>query len=347
MGRSLVAIACLLMLSLNVWSVPASAQEATPAATPDGAASQAADCVAGTEERNAEVARQWEAVWGNEDDAALEALSQPDITHHVTDTEDISNVADLRSRVRAFAAAFSDHTLTVDEVIADGDYVVVRWTATGTQTGPFFDLEPSGVEATWTGINIFRFECGLVAESWNEFDGIGLRAQLTGADDPIVGGPATPTAAATPAADCAPNTEQDVAGVATRWADVWDSGDVDLYDELASPDSIHHWGLGDDTASLDDFKDRIGDFFTAFPDLTSTAEEPIVEGNLVAIRWSETGTQTGPLFGFAPTGTEVTWTGINIFRVECGQVVESWSEADGLGLRDQLEAASGAATPAA
>ncbi len=77
----------------------------------------------------------------------------------------------------AFAIAFPDLRVTIDQVIADGDYVVVRWTATGTQTGPFFNLEPSGVEATWTGINIFRFECGLIAESWNEVGGLGLRDQ--------------------------------------------------------------------------------------------------------------------------------------------------------------------------
>ncbi len=187
MRRSLVAVTCLLMLmlmlmlSLNVWLAPANAQDATPAATPDAVASPAADCVAGTEDSNAEVARQWEAVWGNEDDAALEDLSQPDIIHHVGGAGDISNVADLRSRVQVFATAFSDHTLTVDEVIADGDYVVIRWTASGTQTGSFFDLAPSGVQVTWTGINIFRVECGMVVESWSEADGVGLRAQLQAA----------------------------------------------------------------------------------------------------------------------------------------------------------------------
>ena len=347
MRRSLVAIACLLMLGLNVWSVPANAQDATsaatPAATPDSSA--VAGCVAGTEEDNAEVVRQWYDVWGTANDVALEALVQPDLVHHWDQGEDTSNVADLRARVQVFAVAFPDLRTSVDQIIADGDYVVIRWTATGTQTGPFFDLAPTGVAATWTGINLFQFECGLVAESWNESDALGLRAQLTGMADPIAGDLATPTGAATPDAACAPTTEQDAVDIAGRWADVWDSGDIDLYDELAAPDSIHHWGLGQDTTSLDDFKDRIGAFFTAFPDLRSTVDETVVEGDLVVIRWSNTGTQTGPIFGFEPTGAEVTWNGINIFRVACGQVVESWSEADGAGLRAQLEAASAMATP--
>lgn len=347
MRRSFVAIACLLILSLNVWLVPAIAQEATPAATPDGVASPAADCVAGTEESNVEVVNQWYEVWGTDDDASLEDLVQPDIIHYWGVGEDTFNVADLRARTHVFASAFSDLQTSVDEVIADGDYVAVHWTLTATQTGPFFDLEPSGVRATWTGINIFRFECGKIAESWNESDQVGLRAQLTGMTDPIVGTLATPAVNATPAADCAPTSEQDAADVATRWEAVWNAGDVSLYDELAPSDLTHHWGAGQDTTSREEFKDRMGAFFTAFPDLRLTQEEPLVDGDLAAIRWTFTGTQTGPIFGFEPTGAEITTTGINIFRIECGQVVETWSEVDSLGFRAQLEAATEAGTPAA
>ena len=343
MRRTLVVIACLLMLTLtlNGWLTPARAQDATPAATPG------ADCVASTEEQNADVARQWYDVWGTADDSALADIVQPDLIHHWAQGPDTTTEAELDARTDPIATAFPDLHSTVDLLLTDGDYVVVRWIQTGTQTGPYFDLAPSGVEATWTGINIFRFECGLIAESWSEFDGVGLEAQLTGMSDPIAGDLATPAADGTPVADCAPTTEQGAADVAARWGDLWDEGDIAVFDELASPDSVHHWGLGQDTTSLDDFKDRIGTLFAAFSDLTQTSEEPVVDGDLVAIRWTMTGTQDGPIFGFEPTGAEITWTGINIFRIECGQVVESWSEADGLGLRDQLEAASGAATPAA
>lgn len=347
MRRSLIAVACFLTFGPGVWLLPANAQDATPAATPGVASSPAAGCVAGTEEQNVALARRWFAVWGSPDAAGFEAIAQPDIVHHWGVGEDTTSVADLRARTQVFASAFPDPWITLDQVIADGDYVVVRWTHTATQTGQFFDLEPSGIQATWTGINIFRFECGRIAESWNEFDAVGLRAQLTGMTDPIAGDLATPSVPATPVADCAPTSERDAVDVALQWAGVWGSGDVDLFDELAAPASVHHWGLGQDTMSLQDFKDRIGAFFAAVPDMHSTTEAPIVEGNLVAIRWTNTGTQTGPLFGFEPTGASLTWTGINIFRVECGQIVESWSEADGLGLRAQLEAASGAATPAA
>ena len=44
----------------------------------------------------------------------------------------------------------------------------------------------------------------------------------------------------------------------------------------------------------------------------------------------------GTFQGFAPSGKPVTWTGINIFRFECGKIAESWSEVDGLGRLNQL-----------
>lgn len=69
----------------------------------------------------------------------------------------------------------------MNDVIVDGDLVVVRWTENGTQQGRFGNLEPTGKNVTWTGINIFRVECGQVVESWNATDGIGLQQQL-GAD---------------------------------------------------------------------------------------------------------------------------------------------------------------------
>ena len=55
-------------------------------------------------------------------------------------------------------------TTKFDLFIVQGDYVAERYTATGTQDGPFQDQPPSGRTATWTGINIFRTECGQIVE---------------------------------------------------------------------------------------------------------------------------------------------------------------------------------------
>jgi predicted ester cyclase len=55
-----------------------------------------------------------------------------------------------------------------------------------------------------------------------------------------------------------------------------------------------------------------------------------------AVRWTGRGTHEGDLQGIAPTGREVVFTGINVYRIACGMIVEGWSEPDSLGLLRQL-----------
>ena len=85
----------------------------------------------------------------------------------------------------AFRSAFPDLTWDVELLVAEGDYVVGRWTASGTHLGPWGDVAPTGRRATFSGVNIFRFEGGKVVEIWNHRDDQGLMEQL-GA--PVVAG---------------------------------------------------------------------------------------------------------------------------------------------------------------
>ena len=76
-------------------------------------------------------------------------------------------------------------------------------------------------------------------------------------------------------------------------------------------------------------------FQKAFPDTRHTIEDLVAEGDRVAARISACGTHTGELFGQAPTGRVVTLTGITIYRLVDGRIVERWAE-HGLGILDQL-----------
>ena len=82
----------------------------------------------------------------------------------------------------------------------------------------------------------------------------------------------------------------------------------------------------------------MGSVLHRLPDLEFTVDLVAAEGDLAATLWTATGTHSGEWQGIAPTDREVTWQGINVFRIECGQIVESWGEADHLGLRSQLGA---------
>ena len=82
----------------------------------------------------------------------------------------------------------------------------------------------------------------------------------------------------------------------------------------------------------------IGMMLTGFPDLHDTIEDMIAEGDKVVVRMTMRGTQQGALGGIPPTGKRVVYTGIDIFRIADGRIVERRGEVDGLGLRQQLGA---------
>ena len=77
---------------------------------------------------------------------------------------------------------------------------------------------------------------------------------------------------------------------------------------------------------------------SAFPDLVNTIQAQIGEGDLVATRWSSTGTHRGTSFGIAPTGNRRDVTGIQFNQIRDGLIVEEWHSWDTLGLLRQLGA---------
>jgi len=78
----------------------------------------------------------------------------------------------------AFREAFPDLTWEVDFILADGDFVVGRWTATGTHLASWAGVEPTGRSMQFSAINVFRFSDGKVVELWNHRDDLGLMQQL-------------------------------------------------------------------------------------------------------------------------------------------------------------------------
>jgi steroid delta-isomerase-like uncharacterized protein len=90
----------------------------------------------------------------------------------------------------------------------------------------------------------------------------------------------------------------------------------------------------------------------AFPDLNITVDKQVAEGDLVAVRWTARGTNTGAGNGIPATGRTVQTTGTTLFRVEDGRIAEEWTCADSLGLMRQLgllatQSATQTAAPAA
>ena len=146
------------------------------------ASAVAQDCAATTEAENVAIARQWhEEVINNRNPAVLQDILGETVTHHAAggypDTMDPAGIATM---MEDLLGSFPDLRYAFDHFIVEEDMVVERYTATGTQTGPLGDLPASGRSATWTGINIFRIECGRIAEVWSEVDALARNRQLAG-----------------------------------------------------------------------------------------------------------------------------------------------------------------------
>lgn len=80
--------------------------------------------------------------------------------------------------VSMYRSAFPDVKMTVDDVIAEGDKVVLRWHAEGTHRGELAGLAPTGGPVSVTGISIDWWQDGKVVEAWVEWDNLGLARQL-------------------------------------------------------------------------------------------------------------------------------------------------------------------------
>ena len=113
----------------------------------------------------------------------------------------------------------------------------------------------------------------------------------------------------------------------------------DLLDRFVAPDVRVHPGTpgaAPDTVGLDALRRAFEGFRRAFPDLHITLDQLLAEGDLVAARWTATGTHSGALAGIEPTRTEVAWSGTDIYRLTDGRVAEWWRNDDFVWLLHQL-----------
>lgn len=118
--------------------------------------------------------------------------------------------------------------------------------------------------------------------------------------------------------------------------EVVNKGNLDLIDELVSPDFVDHTPFPGLPPDREGVRQSIGMLREAFPNLEITIEDLIAEGDKVVSRQTLRGTHQGEFMGIPPTGKQATWTGILIFRIADGKIVDQWIEQDQLGLMQQL-----------
>jgi steroid delta-isomerase-like uncharacterized protein len=119
--------------------------------------------------------------------------------------------------------------------------------------------------------------------------------------------------------------------------EVWNKGNLSLVDELFAPNYEDHdpstpdFGRGPESE-----KKRATLYRNAFPDLRLTIEDIIAEGDTVMARWSCRGTHKGDLGGIAPTGKQISISGVTVARLSNGKLAEAHVNWDALGLMQQL-----------
>ncbi|HEU5100870.1 MAG TPA: ester cyclase [Roseiflexaceae bacterium] len=89
---------------------------------------------------------------------------------------------------RMLRSGFPDSQWTIDDLVAEGDKLVMRWTSRGTHQGEAFGIPATGRSVVVTGITIYRVSGGKLAEQWTEVDMLGLMQQLGVAPPPRQGG---------------------------------------------------------------------------------------------------------------------------------------------------------------
>jgi steroid delta-isomerase-like uncharacterized protein len=118
--------------------------------------------------------------------------------------------------------------------------------------------------------------------------------------------------------------------------EVWSQGKLEVIDEIYDPSFVYHEPYAGDIHGLEGLRQLVMMYRTGYPDLVFTSEDLIVEGDMVAQRWSCAGTHQGELMGIPATGKRTTTSGVNILRFENGKAVEEWSNWDALGWLQQL-----------
>ena len=84
----------------------------------------------------------------------------------------------FKQRVGGLRAAFPDIRYTVEDMIAEGDRVALRWSMHGTHGGEILGIPATGKQVTLTGLDIYRLNDGRLAEHWDQVDVMGLLQQL-------------------------------------------------------------------------------------------------------------------------------------------------------------------------
>jgi predicted ester cyclase len=125
-----------------------------------------------------ELGRRWfETVWNQKNRDAIAEMFAPDAVLHEAG-EDSTGPEGFYPFFDNMHAMFSDFQVTIEDSIADGDKLCLRWSCKAKHTGPGMGLEPTGIMIHVTGLSLLRVGHGMILEGWQNWDMLGMMEQI-------------------------------------------------------------------------------------------------------------------------------------------------------------------------
>jgi steroid delta-isomerase-like uncharacterized protein len=132
-----------------------------------------------SEHNKAIVRRLVEELWNKGNLSVADELFAPNYEHHDASTLDFGWGPDSeKKRATLYRAAFPDLRLTIEDIIDEGEIVIIRWSCRGTHKGDLSGIAPTGKQFNISGVTIARLANGKLAEGWVNWDALGLMQQL-------------------------------------------------------------------------------------------------------------------------------------------------------------------------
>jgi steroid delta-isomerase-like uncharacterized protein len=134
---------------------------------------------------NKDLSRRFTELFSTGDEALADEVLAPDIVFHGTNGDgDLHGLGEFKAFVARYRSAFPDAHSTVEDQVAEGDKVVTRWRARGTQRGQLGPIPATNRGFDIHGVTIERIAGGRIAEVWVARDELGLLRQLGLAPEP-------------------------------------------------------------------------------------------------------------------------------------------------------------------
>ncbi|UCD51810.1 MAG: ester cyclase [Phycisphaerales bacterium] len=298
------------------------------------------------EANKASAQRIFDEIWNQGNLDAANELIAPDLVRVDPGNPDASGlvgVEGFKMLVAGYQAAFPDIQFTVDDMIAEDDMVVTRWTSTGTHLGELMGIPPTGATVTGTGISLVQWVDGKMQTEWVAWDTLALLQQLGVVTPPR---PAPEDYAWLPGSPLTgdPGDPETNKTMVTRFVEeVWNQKNLDPIVELFHPEtagtnpSVDYLYLPYMPNTRDEgFTQSVADYLAAYPDMYVTVHKMVAEGDKVLAYWTVDATHGGELAGIPATGNPVTFSGHTMYRFADGQIVDSWWAWDTLGMMQQI-----------